>query len=224
MNPVYVYTALIDVLAYRSRLEQDQNDGTLSFMEDLEEALNIFNSVNEAVFGVQAISDTIILTCSDHSNFIQFLNILKDVFASFLSRGLFVRGGVAYSRHFSNKRLTYSHSVALSYKIENRVAIYPRIVIDKNIVEMYRSSNSLPNIFGKNIFIEQNGIVFLNILTNDNWAKIYKNAKSIYFRDMDNITINEGAFLKHKWFENYLFAFAPDGIKETRYIEKMKKI
>ena len=151
MIPSYAYSALIDVLSYRYRLKQDIDSGVFTFKEDLERALSIFDSVNSAIFSVQAISDTIILTCNTHENFPEFLSILKEIFLAFLERGLYVRGGVAYSKHFHSGRLTYSHAVAKAYDIENMISIYPRIVVDDNIIEMYSSSSKLPQIFKKNL-------------------------------------------------------------------------
>lgn len=224
MNPVHVYTALIDVLSYRYRLEQDQKSGNLDFKDDLEAALNVFNSVNNAVFRVQAISDTIIITCSNHENFLEFITIVKNVFLTFLERGLFIRGGLAYSRHFDNGRLTYSHAIARSYELESNLAIYPRIVIDDNIIEMYKTNPQLQNIFNENLIVQQNGINFLHIVNDENWDTLYNQGKNIYDKDHLNIIGNEKAFMKHAWFENYLFSFCPRGRNTDRYIEPVKTI
>ncbi len=224
MNIPYIYTALIDVLSYRYRLQQDIESGDFSFKNDLEAALSVFDSVNSAVFGVQAISDTIILTCSTHENFEEFLAILKTVSVAFLQRGLYVRGGVAYSRHFQSGRLTYSHAVARAYEIENKNAIYPRILLDKNIVEMYKSGTGLPNIFQKNLLAEQNGNFFINILDQENWKTIYSRAAALYEKDRPSLVNNESAFAKHNWFENYLFSSPFRDDKKFRYIEGIKVI
>lgn len=224
MSPVHVYTALIDVLSYRYRLEEDQKSGKLDFKDDLEESLNILNSVNNAVFRVQAISDTIIITCSNHENFLEFMDIIKKVFLKFLERGLFIRGGIAYSRHFESGRLTYSHAIARSYELESNQAIYPRIVIDDNIIEMYKTNNQLTNIFNVDLIVQQNGIYFLHIVNNDNWNNIYEYAKRIYDKDKKNIMQNERAFIKHSWFENYLFSFHAEDSTRDRYIDSIKKI
>lgn len=222
--PPYIYTALIDVLSYRQRLKQDINTGQLLFKTDLESALSAFDSINSALFGVQAISDTIIMTCNSHENFPEFLSILQNIFISFLDRGLYIRGGIAYSRHFQNGRVTYSHAIARAYELESEAAIYPRIVIDKNIVDMYRSGTGLPSIFGNHLLAMQNGVTFLNIINNDNWSDIYSKASLAYTRDADSLVANESAFAKHQWFENYIFACKPLGIDGERYISPITLI
>ena len=127
----YVYVALLDVLAYRGRLQADRDSGTLSFKDDLQRAMTVLGDINEADFQYQAISDTIIITCPRREGFTDLLGLLKGVFVSFLKEGLLLRGGVAYSQHFKSSHVTYSHAIALAYELESRQAVYPRIVIDR---------------------------------------------------------------------------------------------
>lgn len=204
MSTTYVYTALIDVLSYRHRLELDIQSGEEDFKKDLELSLAVFDSVNTAIFGVQAISDTIILTCNLHENFLEFIQILKKVFVAFLERGLFVRGGIAYSKHFQNGKITYSHAVAKAYELESKTSVYPRIVIDANIIQMYQLGSVLPNILNQKLILKQNGVFFINILDSDNWNSSYEASLKIYNKDKDSIMNNEAAFLKQMWFQNYL--------------------
>lgn len=219
--PTYIYTALIDVLAYKSRLEQDQKNGGLAFKDDLQGALSVFDKINGAVFGVQAISDTIIMTCNSHTNFIEFLGILKNVFIAFLSKGLFIRGGVAYSRHFESGRLTYSHAVSRAHELEEKNAIYPRIIIDENIVAMCKGTGGMPSLEGHSLLVKQNGVCFLNIINDENWEEIYDLASVLYVRDSLTILKNEKAFYKHIWFENYLFAMKKTELEKDRYIDPL---
>lgn len=222
MSIPYCYVALLDVLSYRSRLDQDIASGEFKFKEDLERALNVFDSINSVQFSVQAISDTIIITCGSHDNFSEFLNIIKKTFVSFLSRGLYVRGGISYSKHFQSGRITYSHAVARAYEIENTQAIYPRIVVDKNIIDMYKSGTGLPSIFDHGLILCQNGTYFVNILDNDNWLSLYEHAKSVYIRDATQLQSNESAFAKHQWFENLLLTSNYADVSKPKYIEPIR--
>lgn len=219
MNPSYKYTALLDVLSFRFRLDQDISTGGYSLKNDLEGALSIFDTVDLEIFDVQAISDTIIMTCSSHEKFEEFLIILKTVYIAFLNKGLYVRGGVAYSRHYQSGRLTYSHALAKAYEIESKIAIYPRIMIDKNIIDMYKGGASLPDIFGKNLLAQHNGGCFVSILDQDNWCNVYESAAAMYKKDRLSLINNEAAFAKHQWFENYLFASPYADLTKTKYIE-----
>ncbi len=218
MSSEYVYTALLDVLSYRYRLDLDIQSGKEQFREDLEQSLGAFDSVNTAIFSVQAISDTIIITCNTHDKFIEFLSIIRKVFVSFLERGLFIRGGIAYSKHFQSGRITYSHAVARAYELESKESIYPRIVLDKNIIDMYRSGEGLPLLFDNDLVVSHNGVSYLNIIDSENWNTIYTSSSRIYENDCKNILGNELVFLKHVWFENYLFGSKYAEVTQERYI------
>jgi hypothetical protein len=185
MESIYLYAALLDVLAYRDLLHLDRESGRLDFQGKLSAALRIFESVNEAVFQVQAISDTIIVTCRDHGHFPEFLNLLRSVFVAFLQQGLLVRGGIAYSQHFQSNHLTYSHAVWRAYELESSVAVYPRIVLDKNVVDMYEVASDLPPIRSRNLLCVENGVFFLDVLTRDNWTEVYDYARKIYESNRD---------------------------------------
>ena len=191
-KPEYLYTALLDVLAYRDLLKNDRDSGRLDFKDGLSESLRVFDDVNEAVFRVQAISDTVIVTCATHNEFPGFLEILRRAFLAFLDQKLFIRGGIAYSQHFQSSRLTYSHAVARAYEIEQTLAVYPRIVIDSNIIPEAAS-----------------------------WERAYAAAKSVYIRDEKRLAKSEGAFAKHVWFENYLLTSPHAPPEAERYIPKI---
>ncbi|ABE59717.1 hypothetical protein [Chromohalobacter israelensis] len=219
MNSEHLYTALIDVLSYRYRLDRDIQTGNEVFREDLEQALSVFDGINTSVFGVQAISDTIILTCNSHERVYEFFEIIKKVFFAFMSKRLFIRGGVAYSKHFESGRITYSHAVAKAYELESKASIYPRIVVDENIVRMHQSSEKISGFLGNKTVLVQNGIYFLDVLDQSSWNDAYAYARLIYEQDRETILKNENAFLKHAWFENYLFSSDHADSRKVRYIE-----
>lgn len=204
MEPVHLYVAFLDVLAYRERLEQDRQSGNLDLRNDLSAALRVFDSVNDAVFHVQAISDTIIVTCLHHNHFAEFLRLLRQVFLAFMDQCLFVRGAVAYSRHFQSNRLTYSHGIARAYELESQQAVYPRIVVDENIIKMFEVGEGLPDIHCKGLLCKENGVFFLDILTEDNWQYVYSQAANIYKQSLRSSRFSESAFTKHLRFEKYL--------------------
>jgi hypothetical protein len=200
----YLYVALLDVLAYRQRLKLDHDSGGFDFLNDLTAALQIFDGVNCAVFPVRAISDTIIVTCSRHEQFPEFLELLRKVFVSFTDNGLYARGGIAYSRHFESSRLTYSHALARAYELESTLASYPRIVIDKNIIAMHDIGVGMPRLKERGYVCIENGVYFLNILTSDNWERVYNNAVTIYKKTIEAKQITEDVLNKYIRMQEYL--------------------
>jgi len=220
----FAYIALLDVLAYRSRLEKDQKNGTNEFKDDLTQALLSCRDINTEIYGIQAISDTIIMSCTDHNKFKEFLITLTKIYLEFLRRKIFIRGGVSYGKHFRNNNVTYSHALAAAYELESMKAIYPRIMIDKNIIDMYsgNSRSLLPDNIKGNIVAKYNNSYFLNILASNDWDEVYRLSKIMYEDNKDYLLGNESAFSKHQWFENYLFSLKPQQTTRQRYIDKIQ--
>jgi hypothetical protein len=217
----YVYTALLDVLGYRDFLDNDREKGTLDFKNKLQRAFACFNDVNQAIYLYEAISDTIIITCNQRDDFPNFLEVLKKVDLSFLKEGLFIRGGVAFSQHFKSANITYSHALSLAHELESKKAKFPRIVIDHNIFAMFETSGDteiLKEISKSELICHQNGVYFLNILDKKNWRKVHSWAKKIYKTNESFILDDEEKFLKHCWFENYVYSSNYVDGRMSRYI------
>jgi hypothetical protein len=202
----YVYAALLDVLGYRELLNRDIKRGALNFKTTLQDALACLAEINDAEFAYQAISDTVIITCGDRSRFLEFLGVVKKVQLGFLSAGLFLRGGIAFQQHFRSGAVTYSPAFAAAYELETKTAIYPRVIIDHNIIEMLESNGEASPIAESNLVCERNGIFFLNILDVDNWQSVYIQAKGVFVSDSKALFRNEAVFLKHLWFQDYVLS------------------
>jgi len=205
---IHVYAAVLDVLGYRARLAQDRNSGTPQFKTLLQNAMAVLNQVNEAECGFQVISDTIFLTWFAQSTFKSFLETNKRLFVAFLEQGLFLRGGITYSQHFKSGYVTYSYAFAGAYDLESKSAIYPRIVIDENIIELFQNSEGsldFTDLVKSKLILRVNGTCFLNIIDDENWSTLRDKAAALFENDRAALAGNESAFAKHVWFENYLF-------------------
>jgi hypothetical protein len=225
MNEIaYSYVALLDVLAYKEYLERDRSSGRLEFRDAMSKALAVFATVNQAEFDYKAISDTIIVTCSAREKAVAFLRLLKQIQISFLKEGLFLRGATVYARHFQSGSLTYSPALARAYELEQKTAIYPRIMIDLNILEMFASSENGTGLLSSGLVCEWNGVFFLNILDARNWNRVYTATSKMFSRDSVKLVGQESAFAKHVWFENYLFSSSHANKTAKTYIPKPKHL
>jgi len=220
----YVYAAILDVLGYRQRLEKDRKTNTLAFKDALHSALQELTTINEAIYNYQAISDTVIITCSNRDELVGFLKVQKKIMLAFLREGLFIRGGIAYSKHFKSSNITYSYAISLAHDIEQKNAVYPRIVVDKNIIQMFENTPELSALVESDLICVQNGVYFLNILDEDNWAQVYDWAKNLYCHDEKELFEMEHEFSKHAWFENYLFSSTFADHDFERYVPLMQQL
>lgn len=223
-NLTYVYAAVVDVLGYSQRLTEDREKGTLDFKDELQRALQALGNVNEAVYSHQAISDTVILTCSNREGLIDFLQVLKEIKLAFLREGMFIRGGLAYSQHFKSNYVTYSYAITRAHEIESKTALYPRIVIDHNIIHMFEASGEIAELADSNLISVLNGAYFLNVLDETNWEDVYRWARKLYEHDREVLLRNEEEFAKHVWFENYIFASKYADRATERYMPTIRPL
>ena len=217
-NLPYVYAALLDILGYRNHLNADRSSGSLDFKNALVNALSVLTTVNDAIYKCQSISDTITITCSSRDDFVEFLEVLKSVQIAFLRNGLHLRGGITFQQHFHSGNITYSHAFARAYELESTYAIYPRIVIDRNIIDMFDSRSMLRELLNPKLICHQNNVFFLNILDESNWNEIFEAAKIIFGKSEKELQKNENALIKHAWFEEYLMSSPYVNSNSKRYI------
>ncbi len=210
MARTYSLVALLDVLAYRNHIRADRISGTEQFKGKLEAALAVLTSINETELSYQAISDTIIIAANPSTALADFLCTVGAVQRAFLRSGLLIRGGVAFEQHFKSGNLTYSHALAVAYELEQKQAIYPRVVVDKSVIEMLRSGNRFDpkdtkRIQDDRLICVQNGIYFVNFLDNQISA-CYELAKQIFESEQQKLQEREAELAKHRWLQDYIVA------------------
>lgn len=207
----YTFVSLLDVLGYKNKIASDRENGREDFKEKLESSLSVLQRINEAEIGYQAISDTIIVSTHPSAPFVDLLRVLTKVHRAFLRNGLFIRGGIAFAQHFKSGALTYSHALPVAYELEQKQAIYPRIVIDKNIIAMMDRGGKLEleveAIRNERLICKENGVFFLNV-ANDELGECYELAKAIYTAEQSVLDGNEHELAKHRWLQNFLLAMS----------------
>ena len=163
-------------------------------------------SINETDVQYQAISDTIILASNHRDEFLRFASAVKTVYLGFLREGLLIRGGIAYGWHFKNADMTYSHALARAHEIETASAVHPRVVIDRNVIEVQENFGHLQSVHDAHLIAEANGIAFLNVVDAENWDEVYQWAGDAYTSSKEQIEGDESAYVKHMWLEHFLLS------------------
>lgn len=220
MAKTYSLVALLDVLAYRNHLKTDRTSGKEAFKVKLEAALSVLNSINETELSYQAISDTIIISANASTGISDFLSTIAEVQRAFLKSGLLIRGGIAFEQHFKSGNLTYSHALAVAYELEQKQAIYPRVVIDKSVIEMLRtgsrfSPEDIQRIQDESLICLQNGVHFVHFVRN-HVPECYDLAKTIFVGETVDLDGREAELAKHRWLQDYIIEFSEES--PSRYM------
>lgn len=79
---------------------------------------------------------------------------------------IFIRGGVSYDFHYSNESIIFSSALVNSYEIESKDAIYPRIVIDKSLIDYLKIVEHEANFEILNEILKKDvdGLIFIDYL------------------------------------------------------------
>lgn len=239
MNLSWCLVSILDILGFKEDIRKDLRSGKTAYGDRLKEAMdNAISQIPDNLFEYQTISDTIIIMskpdidCLNEKIFFKLFFSLKTIAIKFLEKDIFIRGGVDCGYQSKKDYFTYSLPITYAHLLEKNMAIFPRIILSDNVLQLLDSTNyvnDIQSIHQYELISEQNGVKFINILDDDNWERIYLHTKGMYqnsFRDppswdYDSLCIRENRFVKHLWFENYLFNYKEKNKKESnkRYIK-----
>lgn len=142
--------AFIDVLGAKEMIKKDA-DGSLNTIHSVyEKALKMYknNFSSRWKIEISIFSDNIVVARRNHSKSTlrQDFRILQMMVAiiqgNFLISNVLVRGGIAYGKFFFDDVMIWGDALTRAYLLENSVAIYPRIVIDSELIEQLQYFNS----------------------------------------------------------------------------------
>jgi hypothetical protein len=115
---------------YKTLTQMDKYTG--SFLENA--ILDVETKIVDPQFTV--FSDSIVVSCSDiETNYELFFNYLATLSYTMIESGILIRGGVTLGPVIHEKRLLFGSGMINAYKLESKLAIYPRIIIDDKLVE-----------------------------------------------------------------------------------------
>ena len=135
--------AFIDVLGSSEAIKNDA-DKSLQMMHDAyTEAVSLFQSLfedNERVTPrVKIFSDNIVVSVSrvgesGHGAFCAIAMISAIIQVQFLKHGLLTRGGIASGSYFVDDMMVWGTALVKAHSLENSIAVYPRIVVDPELI------------------------------------------------------------------------------------------
>jgi hypothetical protein len=161
-------------------LENPISDKSAEILNVSEEKINHLK--NDIFF--KTFSDNIIISFTyDDSNFLARLQLLvtfSNIFQYSLTvQGVYTRGGISFGSFYSDKNIIFSNALVKAYNLESKTAIYPRIVIDKTIIEKiekYDTQNLITYGLTELIYFDWENVAFINPLSiSDTFAKEAEN-------------------------------------------------
>jgi len=153
------YTLFIDILGFKRKIEQIGNNSPLSngVFENIIKIQNVILPSSEKFFTniskfdrniddlqITVFSDSIVISCHSPKN--PFSGAFFAIMAAFnlskklLAEGALTRGGIAKNLLYHKNGVVFGKALIEAYKLENEVACYPRIVVDNDVVNIWKTS------------------------------------------------------------------------------------
>jgi len=127
--------------------------------------------------------------------------------------GYFVRGGVDIGNIWTDTRMLIGPAVIHAYDLENKLAVYPRIILSKNVLKIiknkylpyYGKTEDSP--FNVELAFDEDGHLFLNYLfvNADDWdySETLKIHKEVVQNNLERNSDNEKIYRKYQWAASY---------------------
>lgn len=193
----------LDILGFKEHVKSTVKKDELN-IEKITEIANLLSVLPLKVkrFGAEnhdrqitQFSDSIVVSfrLTDKNAFAELLDDLMIIVINFLNKGYLVRGGISYGKLYHKQNIVFGPAMNTAYELESKVAVYPRIIFDKELVEelINNGDTSLKkiminsNIKTENIWKEDfDGKFYLNYLAG---AKYYIEEEADYTYYLNNL-------------------------------------
>jgi len=143
----------IDILGFSDFINRYEVDITSTFLQDIQESFalarehlldnrNIYNREAIEHLEYQTFSDNICISIpyfDNENDFLSNFNILsvyvRGLQMFMMSKGFFIRGGISIGSYYADENIIFSHGLINAYKLEREKAVYPRVLVDKSIID-----------------------------------------------------------------------------------------
>lgn len=170
----------LDILGFKRLIDQQQ-EGIVS------EVLSVTSS-KYAGYDISAFSDNMAVSIKIETGN-ELLKIIE--FASYLTwqlinKGVLSRGGIAVGNLYHKNGIIYGPALLNAYYLESQVAIFPRVILEKDAINKFSAIRSIPAVTENSINMllhedESDGWKYIHLMSHD--AKI---PSSMLAPDTDN--------------------------------------
>ncbi len=137
--------AFIDILGASKMIEEDESKSLNDIHQIYKAVLKLINREEIAgFFKLKIFSDNIVIAVPTFSATNKKVNFYASWFHAllfclgiqlqFIMKGYLVRGGITCGSFFLDDVMVFGKALLKSYELENKNAIYPRIIVDPNFI------------------------------------------------------------------------------------------
>lgn len=136
---------ILDILGFKNAIKNEDEESLKLLQKSISSELFTNKSlVNFENIKINMVSDTFIVA-SDEINALSVkavITILENIRRGLMMEGFLSRGSVVSGKHFLKNGILISPAFIKAYEIEEKEAIYPRIIIENALVNLLRESKN----------------------------------------------------------------------------------
>lgn len=183
------YFVFVDVLGFKETFRKDTSSNikdVFEYFNSLMEQMRCLNQEQEKCCAGQT-SDSLYFYTTELSYLICFINIFLHFNLYAMSKNVFFRGGIAKGTLYVNKPYQfYGDCVINSFLLEDKIAQYPRLAIDKATMKDLGNKNLLWKF--EDVKSERNFLIpFSEVITED--ISVYLGTPNAVFQKNDDSLI-----------------------------------
>jgi len=141
----------IDLLDFKGKVEACEID--LNHADIIYQVLSTIKEhfANDRDIGKSQFSDSLVISFKAESegSVIELIGSIQSLVKKVINCGFLLRGGLAYGNLYHDKDFIFGLGMNKAYELESKKAIVPRIIIQKEIIEI--SKNYLPAFFNEDM-------------------------------------------------------------------------
>lgn len=219
------YILYLDILGYKNHMVQVSNnfEAQNEFLDQIKTIVyDCYRKESELQNGesyikVKVFSDNILFAIKivqdsnqNDKNIERLCSIASRMQEMFLKRyGILFRGAITRGQLYIDEKFVFGQGIIKAYELENNLALYPRIIIDKELESEPYILNSPHRIDSEKLFDDYK---FINFLCYYIPAKDYESDRDIHYIQVmiENLiqnTADTRALQKIKWVKNYVDNF-----------------
>jgi len=198
------FIAYFDILGYKDKLNSDKDNNGANLLNIISDIINFseilvsYNTKSESKTEIKmrALSDSYIF--STETDYVSLMLMVGGIQAASIFNDIFIRGSLCYGSLFLNEKIAFGQGLVEAYKLESKLAVFPRLIIDDSFFSgiVYKDSE----IYKRDVTIKEVEYSLKKLICNDfdqykfiDYLEIMKNYKE---KEINIYPDNKNAFDK----------------------------
>jgi hypothetical protein len=169
----YAALAFLDFLGFRQMVEYDAQAEEPVYLPKILDALDEMEHRAEGSdLAVTQFSDSVVLSSPfTPAAVARLIVVVRDLQRLLVERGILIRGGLAFGRHYEAGGRLFSKALVTAYELESARARFPRVLADPNLLDWCLNHDdtdaALRDTITGQLLSDRDGEVFVHYLDAD---------------------------------------------------------